>query len=125
MNKRLVIAIDFDGTIVESRWPDVGQPLIGAIESIKKLHKRGHKIIIWTCRTGEPLDKAMRWLIANKVPYDAINANLPERIKAYRGDTRKVSADLYVDDKSLGMRHVKPSEIWDMVRREVNRMTLE
>jgi uncharacterized HAD superfamily protein len=123
--KTLTIAIDFDGTIAESHWPNVGNEIPGAIQTIKRLHKRGHKVIIWTCRTGEPLQHAIQWLIQHNVPYDAINQNLPEHIKRYKGDTRKVHADLYVDDKGLGMRKVKSSELWDMVRKEVNRMSIE
>jgi uncharacterized HAD superfamily protein len=123
--KKLVIAIDFDGTICESHWPEIGHEIPGAVQTIKRLHKHGHKIIIWTCRTGDALDKVIHWLIQHRVPYDAINANLPERIKAYKGDTRKVSADLYVDDKGLGVRKVKKSELWAFVRREVNALCME
>jgi uncharacterized HAD superfamily protein len=123
--KHLTIAIDFDGTICDSKWPQCGEPIPGAIETIRKLHKQGHKVIIWTCRTGEPLIDAIQWLAQHRVPYDAINMNLPEKIKAFGGDTRKVSADLYVDDKGLGMRKVKGAALWTMVRREVNAMMLE
>lgn len=126
MNMRnLIIAIDFDGTIHDGTGFNIGNPLPGAIPTIQRLRKRGHKIIIWTCRSGKQLDEAVHWLLRHSVPYDAVNANLPERIKAFRGDTRKVSADLYVDDKGLGMRKVKPAELWDMVRKEVNRLSLE
>jgi histidinol phosphatase-like enzyme len=123
--KHLTIAIDFDGTIVENKWPHIGPEIPGAIQTIKRLHRHGHRIIVWTCRTGKQLEECIEWLVQHKVPFDAINANLPERIKAFGGDTRKVSADLYVDDKAIGMRKVHKREFWEYVRKEVNALSLE
>ncbi len=92
----LVLAVDFDDTICYSCWPSIGEPIPTAIETMQQWHTDGHRIIIWTCRTGKELEVCEQWLIANGVPYDSINANLPERVEFYGGsDARKVSADLY------------------------------
>jgi hypothetical protein len=115
----LVIAVDFDGTLCYPCWPDVGEPIAGAIETMRQWHFDGHRRIVWTCRAGAELEACRCWLDAHRVPYDAINANLPERIAFYRGsDTRKVSADLYVDDRAVGAP-TDPVALWRMAREAV------
>lgn len=118
--KKLILAVDFDGTIAESRWPEIGDPLPGAIDTMNHLHRQGHKIIIWTCRTGLQLNECIHWLHRHNVHYDDINNNLPERIKAFGGDTRKVSADLYVDDKAVGMIGMDKRMMWYHIKRTVD-----
>ncbi len=118
----MIIAIDFDGTLVRSVWPAIGSPVSGAIETMRQWHRAGHRIIIWTCRAGAELEACEQWLIANGVPFDAINENLPERIALYGSDTRKASADLYLDDKAVGAPD-DPAELWRLAREKVAQMT--
>lgn len=100
--KRLLLSIDFDDTIAKiGEFPEILGEMPGAIESLKELHAEGHRIQIWTCRHGEWLDQARAWLDENKVPYERINENCPNLIDKW-GETRKMSADLYIDDKMLG-----------------------
>ena len=121
----LVLAVDFDGTIVLSAWPEIGEPIPGAIDTLRQWHQEGHHIIIWTCRAGPELEACREWLDAHGVRYDAINCNLPERIEFYGGsDTSKVSADLYIDDKAVGA----PSdsvELWALARERVAQMCVK
>lgn len=96
------IAVDFDGTIAHvSNWPDIGDPIPGAIETLQKYHSAGGQIIIWTCREGEQLQSAIAYLDHHGIPYDTINSNIPERIDHWKNDCRKVGADLYIDDKAV------------------------
>ena len=121
----MIIAIDFDGTLVRSVWPAIGSPVSGAIETMRQWHRAGHRIIIWTCRAGAELEACEQWLIDNHVPYDSINCNLPERVEFYGGsDTRKVSADLFVDDKAVGAPD-DPAELWRLAREKVAQMCVE
>jgi len=102
MNKgKLVIAIDFDGTIATLSFPEVGTLRENADEVIRKLYDEGHKIIINTCRSGIHEGSAQLFLEKHKIPYHYINSNLPELILVYGQDCRKISADVYIDDKCL------------------------
>jgi|YelNatPaOPRAMG01_1025707.scaffolds.fasta_scaffold06430_4 ribonucleotide monophosphatase NagD (HAD superfamily) len=97
-----VIAIDFDGTIVEDKYPEIGELKDGARETINALSHEGYFIIIWTCRTGEKMLEAEAFLRKNGVRFDAINESSPENLAKYNGnDTRKVHAHIYIDDSAV------------------------
>lgn len=100
----MTIAIDFDGCIVADRWPEIGEPLPNAILAINALHTDGHRLILNTCRKGEHLKAAVEFLKAHRIRglFDCINKNLPSRIEKFGGDCRKISADIYIDDRNLG-----------------------
>jgi len=94
-----VIATDFDGTLCENKWPEIGAPNTKLINYLKTEKKFGTKLILWTCREGYKLEKAVDWCRLQGLKFDAVNHNLPEVIELYGGDTRKISADEYIDDK--------------------------
>lgn len=98
-----IIAIDFDGTLVEDRFPDIGTPNQLMIDYCKNLKKEGTKIILWTCRNGEKLTEAVEFCKQQGIVFDAVNENLPEVQAMFNGDTRKVYADRYIDDKNGGI----------------------
>ncbi len=97
----MIIAIDFDGTIVEDRFPEIGNLRKDAQETIEQLHKDGHYIIIWTCRTGLRAVEAHAFLMENEIPFHQLNKSNPENVAKYGLDTRKVYADVYIDDKAI------------------------
>ena len=98
-----IVAIDFDATICDSNWPDFGNPIEGAIEHIQKLHALdGLFIIIWTCRTGNAIEEVSCWLDKHKVPFHTINEACPYSLQLYGNDSRKIGAEVYVDDKQVG-----------------------
>ena len=102
--ERSVIAIDFDGTLCENAWPEIGKPRADVILfALVARDAYKCKLILWTCREGEMLDKAVAWCKDHGIEFDAINANLPERIEKYGNDCRKVSADIYIDDKAVNV----------------------
>lgn len=104
-----IFAVDFDGTIVEHEFPDIGPEKFGAIETMKALQKVGHKIIIWTCRTDKSLEAMKRWLEKNNFVPDAINENIENLDYAFP----KVYADVYLDDRSF-----PPFENWKSVQQQ-------
>lgn len=115
----MIISVDFDGTIVENgRWPEIGALIPGAANALHILHSRGHKIIINSCRCGASERLMVLFLVANHIPFDAVNENLPERIAAFGGDCRKISADLYIDDKGLFCRIDWPAIVETIGRME-------
>ena len=100
-NNHLIIAIDFDGTIVEDGYPGIGEPMIFAFETIKKLQKEGHRLILWTYRSGSKLQEAVDFCKEKGIEFYAVNKNYPEEI--FDGKiSRKIHADLFVDDRNLG-----------------------
>lgn len=104
---REVIAVDFDGTLCENAHPNIGEllPMHKTIhEYIRMKHKNGALIILWTCRCGKELEAAISFCKKYNIPIDYVNENDPERVKKYGYDSRKISADLYIDDKAFGWR---------------------
>lgn len=98
--KPLILAIDFDGTIVKEIFPSIGPIRAGAVEYIRKLYDDGHYIIIWTCREGEFKVDMKIFLEQNDIPYHRVNKGNPEAIEKY-WDARKIGADIYIDDRGI------------------------
>ena len=99
----MIIAIDFDGTIVEHAYPDIGKPIPFAIETLLQMQKDGHKLVLWTVRRGRLLQDAIDYCGHRGLYFYAENEN-------YRGEnkeqgeevSRKLSVDLFIDDRNLG-----------------------
>lgn len=94
----MTFAIDFDGTVVEHRFPEIGKEVEGAVQTMKQLQAAGHEIIIWTCRCEPYLGPMTAWLKERGFTPDAVNSNVAHS-KAF--GVPKVLADVYVDDKSF------------------------
>lgn len=95
-----IIAVDFDGTLCKSAYPEIGEPIPYAIQYITRAKAAGNILILHTCRNGKHLDDALAWCAARGITFDYVNENTPENIARY-GDTRKIYADLYFDTNSL------------------------
>lgn len=97
-----VLAVDFDGTLVTDCFPEIGEPNLPLIEWLKDYRKtRNGKLILFTSRNKEALPKAVEYCKSLGLEFDAINENLKEVQEKWQGDTRKVLADYYIDDKAL------------------------
>lgn len=107
-----IIAVDFDGTCVEHNYPAIGMEVEGAVEVLRALNKRGHRIILNTMRSGEKLDAAVKWFSDRKITLWGVNCN-PEQEEWTTSP--KVYADWYIDDSALGC----PITFIDGVRRPV------
>jgi len=97
----LTLAIDFDGTIVEHAYPEIGEVKIFAFETLKELQKNNCKLILWTFRSGKELEEAVEFCKNNGIEFDAINSNYPGE-ELTTEVSRKINADIYIDDKNLG-----------------------
>jgi hydroxymethylpyrimidine pyrophosphatase-like HAD family hydrolase len=106
----MIIAVDFDGTVVEHQYPKIGPLKPGAKEALQAFRKAGHKIAIWTCRAGKEEKEVRDFLQSNGIPFDTVNAPI---MGADLG-TRKIYADLYIDDKGLRFE-----DNWDEMRRVI------
>ena len=97
----IILAIDFDNTISLTNWPNITRLRHGAKYFINKLYSKGYYIIIWTCRHEEYEAAAYSYLENKGVKFHSINSQHPQLIEAFQNDTRKISADIYIDDKGL------------------------
>lgn len=95
-----IIAVDFDGTLCSECYPEIGLPNLPLIYLLKRLRMQGKKIILWTCRCEERLSDAVTWCERFGLQFDAVNENVPETLEQYGMESRKISADVYIDDKS-------------------------
>lgn len=99
----MIIAVDFDGTIVEHRYPEIGREIPFATETLRMLIKERHKLILWSVREGELLDNAVRWCRERGVEFYAINRDYPEETLDNNNHfSRKIKADIFIDDRNIG-----------------------
>ena len=106
MKRKLIIAVDFDGTIVDEKYPDIGVELPNCFQTLKRLKQNGHKLILWTCRADnlsntngrKVLTEAIEYCKAKGLEFDCVNANIPE---LGVNPLPKIYADYYIDDRNL------------------------
>jgi hypothetical protein len=99
----MTIAIDFDGTIVEHCYPEIGQEKPFATDTLKMLINDRHKLILWTVREGQLLDDAINWCRERGVEFYAVNRDYPEETDKDNGHSRKLnSIDYFIDDRNIG-----------------------
>ena len=98
----LKIAIDFDGTIVEHKYPEIGKEILFAFETLKALQKQKHQLILWTYRSGKELDDAVEYCRQNGVEFYAVNASYPEEEFDEDFASRKIDCDIFIDDRNIG-----------------------
>lgn len=99
----MIIAVDFDGTIVEHRYPAIGRELPFAIETLRKLQSDRHKLILWTVREGALLEEALAFCRERGLEFYAVNRDYPEEERDRNNHfSRKLKADVFIDDRNLG-----------------------
>lgn len=98
----MIIAVDFDGTIVEHAYPSIGKDIPFAIETLKKLREERHKLILWSVREGKLLQEAVDYCKERGLEFYAVNTNYPEEQGNHQHFSRKLKADLFIDDRNLG-----------------------
>lgn len=97
----MIIAVDFDGTIVQHKYPEIGSEIPFAIKSLLCLQEEGHQLILWTYRTGDMLFEAVDFCESRGLEFYAVNSNYPEE-EFDDSVSRKIYADLYIDDRNVG-----------------------
>ena len=98
----MVIAVDFDGTIVEHRYPQIGKEIPFAIDTLKLLQQERHRLILWTVREGELLEEAVAWCRERGLEFYAVNRDYHEETQKDKDFSRKLKADIFIDDRNLG-----------------------
>lgn len=99
----MTIAVDFDGTIVTHKYPNIGEEIPFAVDTLKMLRNDGHKLILWSVREGELLDAAVQWCRDRGLEFYAVNRDYPEETTDNNPHfSRKLKADMFIDDRNLG-----------------------
>lgn len=99
----MTIAVDFDGTIVRHRYPDIGEEIPFATQTLKMLIEERHKLILWSVREGQLLDDAVEWCRERGVEFYAVNRDFPEEdITKNQHFSRKLKVDMWIDDRNVG-----------------------
>lgn len=99
----MIIAVDFDGTIVEHKYPAIGQEIPFATDTLKLLQRDGHRLILWTVREGALLEEAVAFCRARGVEFFAVNSDSPTgQADNSTFRSRKIKADLFIDDRQVG-----------------------
>lgn len=101
MSKSLTIAVDFDGTIVDNKFPRIGKPKLFAVETLIRLQEEGHLLILWTYRSGKHLDEAVEFCNEQGIEFYAVNKSYPEE-EFDETISRKILADIFIDDRNIG-----------------------
>jgi hydroxymethylpyrimidine pyrophosphatase-like HAD family hydrolase len=118
----MIICVDFDGTIVDHRYPDIGPPAPGALECMKDLAANGAKLILFTMRSGETLDQAVAYLAENGVTLYGVNTNPNQK---HWTESPKVYGQVYIDDAAFGCPVTavpgfhRPCVDWSIVREQL------
>ncbi len=111
-----LIAVDFDGTIVEHAYPKIGKEMMFAFATMKALQKKGHKLVLWTYRDGELLREAVEYCRENGVEFYAVNKSYPDE-NFDLSMSRKINADIFIDDRNVG-GFLGWSKIWQTLHPE-------
>ena len=101
--KNKIIAVDFDGTLCENKYPEIGAPRLDVIKKLLKEQQAGARTILWTCRSGEDLAAAIYWCLDRGITFEAINENLKSTVDYFGRDSRKICADEYWDDRAVNL----------------------
>ena len=99
----MIIAIDFDGTLVEHKYLEIGREIPFAFETLRRLQQDKHRLILWTVREGRLLDEALAFCRERGIEFYAVNRDCPEETKENNNHfSRKLKADIFIDDRNLG-----------------------
>ena len=124
----MLIAVDFDGTIVTHKYPEIGEEIPFAIDTLKRLRQDGHRLILWSVREGKLLDEAVEWCRQRGLEFYAVNRDYPEETTDNNPHfSRKLKVDVFIDDRNLGglpdwgtiYKMIKNRHKWDDVIDEI------
>ena len=98
----MLIAVDFDGTIVEHRYPEIGPEIPFAIQTLRMLQKEGHRLVLWSVREGKLLEDAVDFCRERGLEFYSVNSNYTEEQTDHQNFSRKLKADVFIDDRNVG-----------------------
>ncbi|MDR1864967.1 MAG: hypothetical protein LBR08_05275 [Bacteroidales bacterium] len=125
------IVIDFDGTCVTHRYPEIGKE-IGATPVLRELVDAGNRLILSTMRSDDrkrrnrTLSDAVEWFRERDIPLFGVQTNPTQQTWT---SSPKAYGELYIDDFALGCPLVFPDDgppyvDWKQVRRMLVEMEI-
>jgi len=105
----MIISVDFDGTLCEHKYPNIGKPYLDIINWVIEHKKSGDKIILLTCRANKSLEEAIEWCKGYDLEFDAVNDDVPEVKATFINKSNKVYADICLDDRNITLDMVRKS----------------
>ena len=96
-----VIALDFDGTLFENKFPEIGEPRMHVIKKALEEQLNGSDLVLWTCREGKLLDDALVACAEYGLYFSAVNDSTDEWKQNFCNDPRKIGATEYWDDRAM------------------------
>lgn len=129
----MIIAVDFDGILCKNKFPEIGEPNYEVVSLVRQLIDKGHEVVLWTTRNGEELADAVRWCESYGLHFNNVNgpakSNREEYKDRYPVESRKIYADIYVDDHNLEYKGEPPSRAnsWliDYLKKGLRSWTIE
>lgn len=113
----MIVAVDFDGVLCRDEFPEIGAPNYQMISLVREIADAGHEVVLWTSRADDRLVEAVRWCEDRGLHFCAVNDNAPSNKAQYRdlypNGTRKVYADVYMDDKDARFRRTMAEDGYD------------
>lgn len=107
----MIVAFDFDGILCEDEFPGIGREIEPMVDMARILDLAGHEVVLWTSRTGERLEEALEWCAERRLEFAAVNDQAPSNEAQFRDmypeGTRKVYADVYVDDRDAWFQYAR------------------
>lgn len=102
-NRPYVIAMDFDNTLAQTKWPNIIKANEDIVDFTRMMSELGATIILWTCRSNNHLVNALDWCEENGIYFDYVNEHTDEALETFESCSNKVAADLYIDDKAYNL----------------------
>lgn len=109
-SQRKIIAVDFDDTLFMTTYPKIDVPNPRMIQLCRHWKRKGHCLILWTCREGKELMEAVEICADYGIEFDAVNDNLESGKKKWKNNPRKIYADYYIDDKAVNANNIENLE---------------
>lgn len=129
----MIVAVDFDGVLCRDEFPEIGAPNYRIISLVREIADAGHEVVLWTSRADDRLMEAVRWCEDRGLHFCAVNDNAPSNKAKYESEypngTRKVCADVYLDDKDprfiTTARNKSYNDALDYLERSVRKVVLD
>lgn len=120
----MIVAVDFDGILCQDAFPEIGRPNYEIVALVREIIDAGHEVVLWTCRVDARLKEAIEWCERRRLHFCAVNENAPSNRlqyeRQYPNGTRKVYADVYLDDKDLAFVLVKKTRGYNEALRRMS-----
>lgn len=120
MAEQYRIAVDFDGTLVEHEYPDLGPVIPECFKWLKRFKEANACLMLWTMRSSHPaygrgadaLAQAVELCRENGIEWDYVNADPAQLVWT---TSPKLNAHRFIDDRGFGCPLVNGHADWSII----------